>query len=158
MKPTDAKANQTRATFRMSCEITCTIRASAEEIWALLTDAADLPRWNSTVASLGGTIELGQRLELRVSTVPDRTFKPRVTRFEPARSMEWSDGTAPMFKGVRTFTLTPNDDGSTDFTMVEVLSGVMLPLVKGSLPDFGPSFEAYAADLKREAERRDAEE
>ena len=30
---------------------------------------------------------------------------------------------------------------------------VMLPMIKGSLPDFGPAFEAYAADLKREAER-----
>jgi len=65
----------------------------------------------------------------------------------------WSDGFAPMFKGVRTFTLAPNPDGSTAFSMVEVLSGVMLPMIKGSLPDFGPTFEAYAADLKREAER-----
>jgi hypothetical protein len=29
----------------------------------------------------------------------------------------------------------------------------MLPLIKGSLPDFGPVFERYASDLKREAER-----
>ena len=60
---------------------------------------------------------------------------------------------APMFRGVRTFNLVPRADGSTDFTMKEVLSGLMLPLIRGSLPDFGPSFEAYAADLKREAER-----
>jgi hypothetical protein len=67
--------------------------------------------------------------------------------------MVWSDGVAPMFKGVRTFTLSGRDDGSTDFSMVEVFTGVMLPMVKGSLPDFGPAFEQYAADLKREAER-----
>ena len=65
----------------------------------------------------------------------------------------WSDGFAPMFKGVRTFTLAANPDGSTAFSMTEVLSGVMLPMIKSSLPDFGPSFETYAADLKREAER-----
>jgi hypothetical protein len=29
----------------------------------------------------------------------------------------------------------------------------MLPMIKRSLPDFGPAFVAYAADLKREAER-----
>jgi hypothetical protein len=29
----------------------------------------------------------------------------------------------------------------------------MLPLIKGSLPDFGPVFERYASDLKSEAER-----
>jgi len=46
-----------------------------------------------------------------------------------------------------------NPDGSTAFSMTEVLSGVMLPMIKSSLPDFGPSFETYAADLKREVER-----
>lgn len=31
--------------------------------------------------------------------------------------------------------------------------GLVLPLVKGSMPDFGPVFERYANDLKREAEQ-----
>ena len=34
--------------------------------------------------------------------------------------------------------------------------GLMLPLVKGSLPDFGPVFERDASDLKEEAERVNA--
>lgn len=57
-----------------------------------------------------------------------------------------------MFQGVRTFTLAPNAQGETEFSMAERFSGVMLPLIKGSLPDFGPIFEAYAQDLKRAAE------
>lgn len=32
-------------------------------------------------------------------------------------------------------------------------TGAMLPMIAGSLPDFGSEFEKYAADLKREAER-----
>jgi hypothetical protein len=67
--------------------------------------------------------------------------------------MVWSDGRAPMFTGVRTFTLTPKADGSTDFSMAEVYSGLMLPMIARSLPDFGPTFEQYASDLKREAEQ-----
>ncbi len=63
---------------------------------------------------------------------------------------------APMFRGERTFTLTPRGDGTTEFSMVEVFSGVMLPMIKGSLPDFVPVFEQYARDLKREAESRRA--
>ena len=43
--------------------------------------------------------------------------------------------------------------GSTDFTMEERFSGLILALVKGSLPDLGPVFERYANDLRREAER-----
>jgi hypothetical protein len=148
------KATKTATTFRMDCAVSITIEATPEKIWALLTNAADFPRWNSTVTSIGGTIAQGQRLELKVPAAPDRTFKPRVTALEPARRMVWSDGMAPMFKGIRTFTLVPQADGSTEFRMEEVFSGIMLPLIKGSLPDFAPSFEAYAADLKREAEAR----
>lgn len=153
MKTIPTTAVKRQATFQISCEVTSNIRASADRIWALLTNASDFPRWNSTVTSIDGAIALGERLELRVKAAPTRTFKPRVTKFDAQRSMEWSDGMAPMFKGVRTFTLTPKGDGSTDFSMVEVLAGWMLPLIKGSLPDFRPSFAAYAADLKREAER-----
>jgi hypothetical protein len=29
----------------------------------------------------------------------------------------------------------------------------MMPLIKRSLPDFGPVFETYARDLRNEAER-----
>jgi len=37
--------------------------------------------------------------------------------------------------------------------MEERFSGLMLPLVGRSLPDFKPIFERYASDLKNEAER-----
>jgi hypothetical protein len=36
--------------------------------------------------------------------------------------------------------------------MTERFSGLMLPMIKGSLPDFGPIFETYAMDLRRAAE------
>ena len=70
----------------------------------------------------------------------------------PAKAMAWSDGMPPMFKGVRNFTLTAKPDGTTDFQMVESFSGLMLPMIAGSLPDFVPVFETYAADLKKAAE------
>jgi hypothetical protein len=66
--------------------------------------------------------------------------------------MTWSDGFSPMFKGMRTFKLASCSDGSIDFAMEERFSGLIFALVKGSLPDFRPIFEAYASDLKREAE------
>lgn len=146
------KALKTGSTFRMACAIQTTIAASPERVWALLTDAAGFPRWNSTVASIEGEIAEGRRLRLKVPA-QDRVFKPKVSRVAPGRSMIWSDGMAPMFKGVRVFTLTPNTDGSTEFYMKEELSGLMLPMIKGSLPDFAPVFETYADDLKRAAER-----
>jgi hypothetical protein len=152
MKTDIAKAAKTGSVFRMDCSIRTTIQASPGAIWALLTDAAAFPRWNSTVTSIEGEIAEGRTLKLKVPAAPKRVFKPKVSRVEADRSMVWSDGMAPMFKGVRTFTLTPNADGSTEFSMKEEFSGLMLPLIKGSLPDFAPVFEAYAQDLKRAAE------
>ena len=37
--------------------------------------------------------------------------------------------------------------------MDEVFSGLMLPLIRSSLPDFAPIFERYALDLQAEAEQ-----
>ena len=153
---TSGKAQKTASAFRMECAVGVNVRAQAGALWALLTNAADFPKWNSTVTGIEGEIALGSKLGLRVAAAPGRVFKPKVTQLEMGRRMVWSDGAAPMFKGVRTFTLTPKDDGTTDFSMIEVLSGVMLPLIRGSLPDFGPSFEQYAADLKRAAEAKAA--
>jgi hypothetical protein len=147
------KATQLSRTFRLEYATRIEVRATPQRIWSLLTNAAEFPRWNSTVTRIAGTIAEGERLALEVAAAPGRTFKPRVTALEPERRMVWSDGFAPMFKAARTFTLSARSDGTTEFSMVEVLSGVMLPMIKGSLPDFRPAFEAYAADLKREAER-----
>ncbi len=151
---TTGRASKAATTFRMECAVAINIKAKPEAIWALLTDAAGFPRWNSTVTSVDGEIALGNKIALRVKAAPTRVFKPRVTELVAGERMVWSDGAAPMFKGVRTFSLEKRDDGSTDFSMVEVFNGIMLPMIKGSLPDFGPPFEQYAADLKREAEHR----
>jgi len=148
---TDSISKKKASAFRVECRVSINIHATPKKLWTLLTNAADFPRWNSTVTSIRGAIVQGQKLELRVP-ISDRTFSPKVTELVPARRMVWRDGRAPMFKGERTFTLTPQTDGTTDFEMVEILSGVMLPMIKGSLPDFAPVFDRYALDLKKEAE------
>ncbi|MGH9539765.1 MAG: SRPBCC family protein [Terriglobales bacterium] len=143
---------ETRSTFVMVCGVEVNIRAGAQEIWRLLTDAPGFPRWNSTVTGIEGQIREGERLRPHVPGTA-RTFTPKVSGVVPNERMTWSDGFAPMFKGVRTFKLRACSDGSTDFAMQERFSGLIFALVKGSLPDFKPIFEAYASDLKREAER-----
>jgi hypothetical protein len=154
MSPGKPQATKTSSAFRMDCAVTAKINAGPDRIWALLTDAAGFPRWNSTVTRIDGNIAAGETLKIQVPSAPGRVFKPKVSGVETARTMTWSDGMAPMFKGVRVFKLTPNADGTTDFFMREEYSGLMLPMIKGSLPDFAPLFETYAADLKVAAEAR----
>lgn len=148
----EPKVTEVRSAFAMVCGVEVNIRAGAPVIWSILTDASGFPRWNSTVTKIEGQIRDGQRLRLHVPGT-DRAFTPKVSGIVPNQRMTWADGFGPVFKGVRTFELRPRPDGSTDFAMQERFSGLMLPLIKGSLPGFRPIFERYANDLKREAER-----
>ena len=142
---------KTESAFRMEYAVRVEIAAEPRAVWAKLTDAAGFPSWNSTVTSIEGPIEKGKKLAIRVP-ISERTFTPTVVALEPESSMVWADGFAPMFKGERTFTLTKNANGTTSFAMREVFSGLMLPMIKGSLPDFRPVFDKYVADLKRACE------
>jgi hypothetical protein len=147
------KATSQKTTFSRVCSVTTNIRAKPEVIWRLLTDAANMSKWNSTIISVEGNIKLGEKISIKSISDPKRTFNLKISEFNPPTKLVWGDGAAPMFKGVRTYTLTPKADGTTDFNMTEVISGILLLMIGGSLPDFKPTFEQYAADLKREAEK-----
>jgi hypothetical protein len=148
MEPT---VTQTRDAFSLVCRVQVNVRAPAERIWAMLTDAKAFPTWNSTVARIEGEIREGATLRVHAPGT-NMTFTPKVTGVVPNERMTWTGGFSPLFKGVRTFELRPRGDGSTEFTMAERFSGLMLPFVKRSLPDFGPIFARYASDLKRAIE------
>ena len=145
-------ATASRSMFRRECAVTAEIAASPERIWQLITDAADMVRWNSTLTSMAGTIALGGTVRMEVPEAPGRVFEIEVTTFTPPREMVWTQGNPIMFRGVRTYRLTPLAAGITRFEMLEVFSGLVLPMAASRLPDFRPIFERYAADLRAEAE------
>jgi hypothetical protein len=134
------RADRTRTTFRLEYSVAIDIAAPPARVWSLLTNADDFPRWNTTVTRIEGRIAEGEKIAVRVP-ISERVFKLAVR------------GVEPMFKGERTFTLVSKKDGTTQFRMAEVFKGLMLPMIAKQLPDFGPVFEQYARDLKREAER-----
>jgi hypothetical protein len=153
---TDQAAPVARASnslFRRECAVTADIAATPARIWQLLTDAGDMTRWNSTLTSMEGIIGPGGKVRMEVPEAPGTVFEIGVTTFTPPREMVWTQGNPVMFRGVRTYHLTPIAGGLTRFVMTEVFSGLVLPMAAGRLPDFKPIFERYAADLKAEAER-----
>jgi hypothetical protein len=150
--PINGHANKTKSAFRLQYSAGINIQAKPGRVWALMTDAEGFSRWNSTIKSIEGKIAPGQTIKLIATIAPQRTFNLNIIEFVPEKRMVWSDGNA-MLKGVRTYTVSAQGGGSTDFTMAEVYTGLMLPMIAGSLPDFGSTFEQYLADLKREAEK-----
>jgi hypothetical protein len=152
MKTKEIEFVQVKNTFSMRCKVQVEIRANANIIWSLLTDAKGFSRWNTTVSSIDGSIQEGERIRIHVPGT-NRVFKPKVSGVKKNKQMTWSNGFAPLFRGSRTFELNQHDNGSSGFIMEEHFSGLMFAVIKNKLPDFRPIFESYALDLKKEAER-----
>jgi hypothetical protein len=137
-----------------SYDASATIRASSDAIWEILTDARSYTEWDSGVERVSGTIAKGETITVVSKANPGRAFPVQVTEFQPGRRMVWSGGMPlGLFKGVRTFTLSPESDGVTAFTVREEYTGPLLPMIWRSMPDLGPSFDQFATGLKSRAER-----
>ncbi|MBN8580484.1 MAG: SRPBCC domain-containing protein [Anaerolineae bacterium] len=142
----NGKAVTSKSTFSRETSVSVNIEADAAIIWALLTNAADFPRWNSTVISISGKIQNGETIELKSTLDEKRTFKLKIKEFVPNQRLVWGD---PM--GSRVYSLEKAGKG-TQFKMSEKIGGPLFPLFAGMIPSFDESFDKFTADLKKEAE------
>jgi uncharacterized protein YndB with AHSA1/START domain len=136
-----------KKTFSRSTSISTDIRADLSIIWALLTNASDYPRWNSTVISIDGNIAAGEKINLKSTLDPKRVFKLKVKEFTPETRLAWGDA-----MGTRVYSLERKGNDTVVFSMHEKIGGPLFPLFAKMIPSFDKSFEQFAADLKKEAE------
>jgi len=144
----NGKATTTKKTFNRTTTITQIIQAPPAVVWAILTNANDFSRWNSTIVSLDGEIADGGKIALQSTLDTTRTFKLKVKEFVPDQKLVWGDA-----MGKRTYLLRSRGD-ATQISMTEKIGGPMFPLFANQIPDFDASFEEFMADLKQEAERK----
>jgi hypothetical protein len=130
------------------------IDATPSDVWRILTDASGWLQWNTTVENIEGVIALGETVKVYPKINPKRAFPVKVSEFVPDQRMVWTGGMPlGLFKGVRTYTLELEDrSGGVEFTMEEVFTGLLEPLIGKTIPDMRPVFEEFAAALKRRAE------
>jgi hypothetical protein len=134
-------------------ETSMTIDASPEWVWEILADTDSWADWDSGVIGVEGKPAKGNRIKIRSELNPKRAYPVKVTELEPNRRMAWLGGVPfGLFKGVRTYTLTPDADGRTRFDMREEFSGPLLPLIWRTIPDMNDSFRRFASGLKARAE------
>jgi len=135
----------------LAFEATTVINASAEAIWNVLTDVQNWAQWEPNVTKVEGNAAQGEQITVHTS-FSERAFPVTVSEFVPEKRMVWSSGMPlGLFKGARTFTLTPVDDGIEVKTREE-FSGLLLPLFRGQIGDLQPTFDAFAAALKAKVE------
>ena len=143
---TKPKAVTARTMFSRETTVGVEIEAEASIVWALLTRAADYPRWNFTVISIKGDIREGETIELKSTLDEKRTFKLKVKEFSPEKRLVWGDA-----MGNRVYALE-KAGSKVRFTMTEKIGGPLFPLFAEMIPAFDESFETFAADIKKEAE------
>ncbi len=143
----NGKASTTKTTFSRETSVSININAEPSVIWKLLTTASDYPSWNSTVISIEGNIAVGEKISLKATLDPKRTFKLKVKEFEVGKKLAWGDA-----MGTRIYTLSKDQSGNVTFYMNEKIGGPLFPLFAKMIPSFDESFEKFAADLKKEAE------
>jgi len=134
-------------------EATSKISASPEAVWAVLSDGAAWASWQSGVDAVEGRVELGETIKIRSQAAPGRTFPVKVTTFEAPALLRFSGGMPlGLFRGVRTYSLSPDPAGGTEFRMREEYTGALVGMIWRSMPDLSASFATFANGLKQRVE------
>ena len=129
---------------------------SPGEVWRVLTDFGAYPEWNPVVKSVRGEPRVGARLEIFVQVPGGRgmKFKPEVLRVETARELRWI-GSLPvpgLFNGEHIFILEPAGEGRTRFLHGERFTGLLIPLMGGTLVKVERGYKLMNEALKARVE------
>jgi hypothetical protein len=134
-------------------EATSVITASPDKVWDVLCDGRHWPEWDSGVDAVEGSIAPGETITIRSRAAPGRAFPVTITAFEPPHRLRFAGGMPlGLFRGVRTYEVSPDPAGGTAFRVREEYTGPLLGLIWRSMPDLGPSFTQFAEGIKQRAE------
>ncbi|MDF1666905.1 MAG: SRPBCC domain-containing protein [Planctomycetota bacterium] len=135
----------------MQYKTAITINAAPSAIWKVLTKSEAYPDWEPNTTKIDGRIAEGAKITLHTK-LSSRPFPLKVTKLKDERCMVWTGGMPlGLFKGERTFSLTPNGE-TTEFSMIEEFSGLLSFLITKTIPDLTESFKQFAEALKKQAE------
>ena len=113
------------------------INAPVEKVWATIIDFESYSEWNSQLEYLGGTVEPGGQLHLKLSAAGAEPyeFKPTISNWEENKRFAWlaRTGVQRIFDGEHFFELEKIDDSTTRVTNREEYRGV-LSLIMKNLP------------------------
>ena len=128
------------------------IAAPPSRVWAVLTDTAAYPEWNTQTA-LSGELTPGSVIENRVGQGREQlVFHPTVLVARPGQELRWRGRVLVprLFDAEHYFLLRPQG-AATILTQGERLRGVALWFL--DLAGLAPGFEAVNVALKARAER-----
>ncbi len=112
----------------MQHEVTTTIAAPADRVWAILSDVERWPTWTASVTSvvLDGPLAEGAKAKIRQPKLPVTTWT--VTEVVPGRSFTW-EARAPGSHATGRHEVTPTGEGSCEVRLAIEQAGPLGALV-----------------------------
>jgi hypothetical protein len=120
--------------FRNEIHSEVTIEASADEVWAVLSDFGSYAEWNPGMESMEGEPTVGTRLTIRFALNGGRTMtmRPTVLAAEPGRELRWLGRLVMpgLFDGEHRFTIEEREPGRVTFSQDERFRGLLVPFLR----------------------------
>jgi hypothetical protein len=138
------------------------IRATAEQVWKVLTDLEKYAEWNPLLYRGVGKIEVGEKVEVAARTATkDMTFLCEVVKVEPYREFAWKFHVIHpfLFRGEHIFRIEPITEQSIRFIDRERFEGILLPMQAKDLETNGlTAMIEMGVALKERLEQDEASE
>ena len=85
------------------------VRATPDQIWALIADLPGWNRWNPVETALDGTIAFGAGITLTesIAGLPERRVTTRVGDWQPYSQLVWAESRGLWFRSMRYFEIEP---------------------------------------------------
>jgi hypothetical protein len=132
------------------------INASAQDVWAVLSDLEGFHAWNPFMTAAKGDFTVGARPQITM-TLPESkpmTFSPTVLEVVENSKVRWLGklGVRGIFDGEHTLTIEPRVGGGVRFVNHERFSGLLVPFMGGTVKKAEGAFDAMNQALKARAE------
>lgn len=133
------------------------IKATAAQVWSVLTDFPAHAEWNPFVQRIAGPLIVGSKLTVTVRPPGGKgmTFRPRILAATPDAELRWLGRflVPGLFDGEHYFRLYPVGTTETRFVHGERFSGLLVALARASLDSATRAgFEAMNQALKARVE------
>ncbi|MGZ9099362.1 MAG: SRPBCC family protein [Brevundimonas sp.] len=85
------------------------VRATPDQIWALIADLPGWNRWNPVETGLEGTIAFGGQIVLTetIDGLPERRVTTKVGDWQPYSQLVWAENRGLWFRSLRYFEIEP---------------------------------------------------
>ena len=128
------------------------IRASREQVWAILTDVEGYRRWNRTFPRISGAVRPGAQLSAHASGAGTSAYRITVEEYLPETKMVWCGTSTLGWTRRQTFAVRPVADGLVEFKIQEEHKGLLCAWWVGERRERQAQLDRFAVSLKQRVE------